>query len=397
MKITDIKDLSRYKLSGLISIFLGFFIPPAGLFLSTLGIKKAKTDKIKKINKLGLTFSILGLVFHVFCFIIMPNLSSKKIEAMENNRGGTSAKSVINDYWQYFTNLDLAGINSCYPVDEEVDINFKDKDAKWNLDSIKTVKIEDTEYEKYRNLYNINFEEVSTYKSCCDYKIKDEDSTYIIEFVIGKYNNIFYILDTKNIETIIKKEEVSEEVIESKIESTEEIKKEYPNSSTWINFEDMHFYLNETKFTLGKSKLSDIKDNKIESKDIDLDTKIKPGEENTSFSIKIDDYYYAQLTILNDSDKEKEASDCIIVRIFIPIRLSEMQNKISFDFPVDLSKEELKEKIGEPNDSYHYEKDELNFTELTYRTDAKENFGYKKYVFEYIDDELSYITLSYKK
>ena len=86
-----------------------------------------------------------------------------------------------------------------------------------------------------------------------------------------------------------------------------------PSGKTYVNFDEMNFYVNGQKFTLGKTTLQQMIDAGVPFDPEDLQNagnNVKSNSESDCFKIMIGDYYYARVYFMNDTEDGKAAKDC---------------------------------------------------------------------------------------
>ena len=191
------------------------------------------------------------------------------------------------------------------------------------------------------------------------------------------------------------------EATEPAAEPTETTEVTAPEESTlYVDFEDMSFWINGTKFTLGVSTLQDMIDAGVPFRADDLEdagNNLKKNYQSSGFRIELGDYWTAQVYVLNDSDEGKKMSECCINEIYLPNKPDQTQDILKFKFPTNMTKEELVANSGMPEDEpHHYEGDNGYYSDTyEYKKSATKYLGYSKYSFEFIKDALNYITITY--
>lgn len=207
-------------------------------------------------------------------------------------------------------------------------------------------------------------------------------------------------------ETTTEKETTTEEETtttesETTAETTEESRAEY--TGTIIDFDDMHFFINGKKYTMGKTTLQEMYDDGVpfrKSEDSKLDQKLKKNSSQLTggFSIELDEYWAAQVFVMNVSSEEKPASECVIYRIILNNISRKYQNNanLTFDFPLNLTTSELVKIAGEPADGVKHLDGSNYYTDTyTYKQKSKKYLGSKSYTFEYLNDVLNKVTIDY--
>ena len=136
-----------------------------------------------------------------------------------------------------------------------------------------------------------------------------------------------------------------------------------PSGAKYVNFDDMSFYLNGKKYTLGKSTLQDLIDDGVKFEEDDLENaknNIKSHYQSSYFKIDpgVKNGCFIWIQVFNETDSGKPANECYINEILYKVLSDEgaKQKVITFDFPLNLTLDELKANSGEPNEKpYHNE------------------------------------------
>ena len=136
-----------------------------------------------------------------------------------------------------------------------------------------------------------------------------------------------------------------------------------PSGAKYVNFDDMSFYINGKKYTLGKSTLQDLIDDGVKFEEDDLENaknNIKSHYQSSYFKIDpgVKNGCFIWIQVFNETDSGKPANECYINEILYKVLSDEgaKQKVITFDFPLNLTLDELKANSGEPNETpYHNE------------------------------------------
>lgn len=173
-----------------------------------------------------------------------------------------------------------------------------------------------------------------------------------------------------------------------------------PSGTSYIDFNNMHFYVNDFEVVLGKTTLQDLIDAgcPFDAEDIaELPDTLEGKTESFGIHIVLDEYNNALIEVMNDSDSAKPFKECFISSIYVPVDQDEPQNVIRFDFPFSMTQEDLVANAGETEDYSHYESEESDFYTDTYeyRQDAERFSGDRFYCFDFTRGELDSITLRY--
>ncbi|MBP5180017.1 MAG: hypothetical protein J6127_01870, partial [Clostridiales bacterium] len=166
-----------------------------------------------------------------------------------------------------------------------------------------------------------------------------------------------------------------------------------------IRFDDMCFFVNGKKYVLGKTTLQEMIDDGVPFDEDDLGdagNNLKANYQSNGFDIRIDKYYSATIYVLNYSDEGKPMSECVVNEI--RFRPKDPQDIVSFEFPLDMSMEDLVKLAGEPNNEVrHYDSETSDSYSDTYKysTESTKYYGGSYYEFRYFNSELEEITLSW--
>ena len=198
-------------------------------------------------------------------------------------------------------------------------------------------------------------------------------------------------------------EETTTTTTESETEATTEAKRE-EFSGKVIDFDDMHFYVNGKKYTLGKTTLQQMIDDGVPFAESDLkklDQKIKKNQRQLTggFRIELDKFWSALIYVMNVEDGEKTLAECVIYRISVPSLTEKYENKanLTFDFPLNLTMDELVKAAGEPEASNksHYDGEKYYTDTYSYKQKSKKFLGSKAFTFEFKNDVLNKVELDY--
>lgn len=175
------------------------------------------------------------------------------------------------------------------------------------------------------------------------------------------------------------------------------------SNSGWVNFTDMHFYVNGKKYTLGQTTLQEMIDDGVPfDKDsiADAGNNINGNHQSSNFKIKLDKYRSAGVSVINDSKDNKKMNECIINSISLyAIKDQKNEKVVTFDFPLDITQEDLIAAAGKPDDDNyrHYESDDKKFISDTYhyRGERGKYFNTSSYIFEFTNGEFSSVDITY--
>ena len=170
---------------------------------------------------------------------------------------------------------------------------------------------------------------------------------------------------------------------------------------SFVNFDDMHFFVNGKKYTLGTDTLQTMIDDGVPFNDNDIanaGNNINANYTSQGFKIELGDYYSAQVYVMNDTSENKKMSDCFLCEIYLPVKQDVQQNILSFDFPTDITMDELLAACGEPDENKHWVSDDdaTYYTDtIKYKRDSEKYYGSSYYSFEFVKGELEYIYINY--
>ncbi len=168
----------------------------------------------------------------------------------------------------------------------------------------------------------------------------------------------------------------------------------------YVNFDEMNFYINGQKFTLGKTTLQDMIDAGVPFKEEDLgDAKnnLKPNYQSAGFKIVLGEYYSAQVYAFNDTSEGKPINECYINEIYFPISDRQEQDILSFDFPLTMTMDDLKANAGDPDKTSHYDSDDSDYYSDTfkYESESERYISGSRYEFQFTNSVLRYIYITY--
>ena len=171
-----------------------------------------------------------------------------------------------------------------------------------------------------------------------------------------------------------------------------------PSGALYVNFDEMNFYVNGKKFTLGKTTLQEMIDAGVPFDPEDLQNagnNVKSNSESDCFKIMIGDYYYARVYFMNDTEDGKAAKDCFVHEI--SFRYDDPQDVVTFDFPFDITMDSLKANSGEPNeDPFHYDGDGDYYSDtLKYTKESERYYNDSVYEFDFVRGEFDSIRMTY--
>lgn len=167
----------------------------------------------------------------------------------------------------------------------------------------------------------------------------------------------------------------------------------------YVNLDDMHFFINGKKYTLGKTTLQEMIDDGVPFNDNDIanaGNNLNPSTESGGFKITLAEYCSAQVYVLNDTSENKKTSECYISEIYLPTRQENGQKILSFEFPTSATEEEIRANAGEPTEEKQYDGDNGYVSrKIEYTKESGKYIGDYGYTFEFANGELQYITIDY--
>ena len=140
-------------------------------------------------------------------------------------------------------------------------------------------------------------------------------------------------------------------------------------------------------------KASDIKNASREMK--------KNSQSLNGIGIECDKFWAPMVYVMNDSTEAKPMSECIIFKVYMHSIEKNYKNgaNIAFDFPYQMTMEELIAAAGEPknaSDKTHDDGTNGNYTDtLRYKQKAQKYIGSREYQFVFAKGQMSRIVLTY--
>lgn len=171
------------------------------------------------------------------------------------------------------------------------------------------------------------------------------------------------------------------------------------SNGEWIDFNDIHFYVNGYKVTLGKTTLQDMIDAGVPFEEEDLanaNNNIKPNYESDTFSIPLGEYWSANVSFGNYTENNISTKDAVICYLGYYTRDDEKQNIVTFDFPDTMDIDTLLANAGEPTETRVYDEDPKYVSKyFVYEQDSTMYYGNFGYEFYFMNGNLDSITLDY--
>ena len=177
-----------------------------------------------------------------------------------------------------------------------------------------------------------------------------------------------------------------------------------PSGASYVNFDEMNFYIKGKKFTLGKTTLQDLIDDGVPFEDGELeDAKNNLKSKYQSSYIKLNPGvkgYYVWIQVFNETDSGKPMNECYINEILYKkttlVKDGETQDFVTFDFPLDLTMDQLKANSGEPNnDPFHYEDGDYISDTLRYTHESERYYNDSCYEFDFLRGTLDSVRMTY--
>lgn len=198
-------------------------------------------------------------------------------------------------------------------------------------------------------------------------------------------------------------EETTEAETEAETEEATEKAEPIVSDIMWVDFDNMTFSVNGKTYKLGETTLQEMIDDGVPFDEDDLanaGNNTNPNYETPSFNIELGEYKFAQVSGLNDTSENKPASECYISEIYMPIDLDEPQDILEFNFPFNITKDDLITNSGEPEDPddiYIYDSEDGKYHKetYTYKKSSEKYYGNSYYKFEFLNGGLDYITINY--
>jgi len=168
----------------------------------------------------------------------------------------------------------------------------------------------------------------------------------------------------------------------------------------FVNFDEMAFYVNGKKYVLGQTTLQEMIDDGVPFDEDVLavaEEILEPDYESAALTIVLDDYWSARIHVFNEDGEDKKTADCYVNTVYFPNDLERTQNIISFNFPLNITMDDLIARAGEPDKNDHYDSEDSDYYSDTieYSQTSEKYYGNSYYTFEFVDSALSYLTITY--
>ena len=178
-----------------------------------------------------------------------------------------------------------------------------------------------------------------------------------------------------------------------------------PSGASYVNFDEMNFYIKGKKYTLGKTTLQDLIDDGVPFEDGELeDAKNNLKSKYQSSYIKLNPGvkgYYVWIQVFNETDSGKPMNECYINEILYKkttlVKDGETQDFVTFDFPLDLTMDQLKANAGEPTGRTYHNEDNPKYIydTLEWTKKGTKFMNSNRYSFDYTNGELKEVTITY--
>jgi hypothetical protein len=145
-------------------------------------------------------------------------------------------------------------------------------------------------------------------------------------------------------------------------------------------------------------------DDGVPFEEIDLkkvDQKIKKNQRQLTggFRIRLDKFWSALVYVMNVEDDEKTLAESVIYRISVPSLDQNYKNEanLTFDFPLNITMDELVKNAGEPaeGNKKHNDYDNYHTDTFSYKQKSKKFLGSKAFNFDFKNDVLNKVELDY--
>ena len=176
-----------------------------------------------------------------------------------------------------------------------------------------------------------------------------------------------------------------------------------PTGAKYVNFDEMNFYINGKKYTLGKTTLQELVDDGVpfaEGESDNFNNNVKSHYQ--SGYIKIDcgtkNGNYFWIEVFNDTDSGKPMNECYVNQILFKILNDEgaKQTLVTFDFPFTLTMDELKANSGEPTEKpYHNETGSNVYDKLEWTKKGTKFMNRNRYEFSFKNGAFSEVDMTY--
>lgn len=194
--------------------------------------------------------------------------------------------------------------------------------------------------------------------------------------------------------------EVAVEETEEKIENTEEVEATeavgtQASGDIKIDSYNMKFYVNGAEYTLGETKLSDMINNGVEFDNYAETDTVEAGCVSKPYKINVAEDWSAYVAVINESDKVASAADCVVCSSSITMRDGKTQDTVSYDFPLNMTEDELRQEAGDPTNESTYSSGDYTNDTLEYTHEPEKYYGDCGYTFEFKNGQLQSVSLDW--
>lgn len=169
-------------------------------------------------------------------------------------------------------------------------------------------------------------------------------------------------------------------------------------SDKFNDYEDMSFFYNGKKYTLGVTKLSDMVNDGVQFSNADSDFEIVVEKQSSfyiGFSFDVIPYRSVGLTVANFTDADLPAKDCVISSFNLSAIRELPDGAVTYNFPELFTKDDLINSVGEPARSSEFDSNGSKYEILTYEQASEVYMGYRSYVYTFMDGVINTIEMSY--
>ena len=202
-----------------------------------------------------------------------------------------------------------------------------------------------------------------------------------------------------------------------------------PSGAKYVNFDDMSFYINGKKYTLGKTTLQDMIDDGVKFEEDDLENaknnikshyqssyfkigvpfedgeledaknNLKSKYQSAPFKVDIGKGFSCFIYVFNDTDSGRPSNECYVneVTYYGSYTKGDTQNILTFDFPLNVTIDDLKANAGDPTEKPYHNEDDPKFIAdyLEWTKQGKKYMNRNRYRFEFYNYELRNVTITY--
>lgn len=263
--------------------------------------------------------------------------------------------------------------------------------------------------EEYDMEFKVDSQDISGNEKEAEWVLISKDGSLEVTVTWNAKKPNEFEFDDRELEPVIETDETEESTEETTEETTESTTEETTEAIETgvtiadgvkiVNFDEMNFYLNGVKYTLGKTTLQDMIDQGAPFKNGELDNADNNLKARHQASLRLDiGDGTAVVYVFNDSENGMAMRDCFINEIYYAAPLKgKTQSVLTFDFPLNLTMDELKANSGEPNENPYHNEDDPKFVydKLRYTKKSTKYLNKNTYSFDYTNGELRYVTITY--